>query len=154
MSFLMSVLLFLSPSPESQPVPGTKLPQVTLEAGSSSGITKAGCEIVTTDARWQKLWRSHKSNMHPVPDAPDVDFTNEMVVAVFLGERATGGYGIKVTKVERIGRATYVHYTTFSRGGGGGGGGVTTQALTQPHHLVKVPRHGGPVYFIETKVSR
>lgn len=150
MSLLLSLLLFVSP--ESQPVAGTKLPQVTVESGAMSGITKTVREVITNDSRWQQFWRSHKSNMRPTPDAPDVDFRNEMVVAVFLGERSTGGYGIRVTKIERIGGATYVHYTTSSPQSSGGGG-FTTQAFSQPYHLVKVPRYSGPVYFIETKAK-
>lgn len=118
----------------------------TLQSGSYSGVTESVREVITDAVRWQQLWRSHTSNMRPGPKLPDIDFSKEIVVAVFLGQQASGGYGIEVTKVERFDGKTYIYCSTFVPDDDAG----CITALTQCHHLVVIPRWDGPVTFVET----
>lgn len=60
--------------------------------GQRSGIREARFVGVTDGASWEKLWREHDAQA-PVPA---VDFSRESVVAVFLGERPTGGVKIEL----------------------------------------------------------
>ena len=73
-----------------------------------------------------------------------------MVVALFMGERPTGGYAIEITRVERADSGLAVHY----RSKGPDQGAMLTQALTQPFHLIKLPRDDGPVRFVPESSSR
>ena len=49
---------------------------------------------IANPRQWEKLWREHRGADEP---APAVDFEREMVVAIFLGERPTGGYAVEVS---------------------------------------------------------
>jgi hypothetical protein len=46
---------------------------------------------------WANLWAFHSLETRPMPP---VDFSSEMVVGVFLGPRASRGYGALVTRIE------------------------------------------------------
>lgn len=70
------------------------------------------------------------------PPMPRIDFTRHEVLAVFDGERPTGGYAVLVSKVIDEPDARTVVITRLEPGEGC----VTTQALTTPFQLVRVPR--------------
>ena len=57
-----------------------------------------------------------------------------MLLAAFAGEQRTGGYGIRVDRVERDG-ATLVVRATFTEPAPGA---IVTQALTSPAHVVSI----------------
>jgi len=73
-----------------------------------------------------------------------------MVVALFMGERRTGGHEIEVTRVERAGSGLAVHYRSKSPNPGD----MTSQALTQPFHLITLARDDGPVVFVAESPAR
>lgn len=79
---LVSVLLAAAPALAAE--------EWTKYEGQRSGIREARVAGVTDQAAWEKLWREHDAQT-PVPA---VDFSKESVVAVFLGERASGGVKI------------------------------------------------------------
>jgi hypothetical protein len=73
-----------------------------------------------------------------------MDFSNEIVVAVFLGEKPTGGHAIEITRMERSDDRLLVSFIERRPQPGG----VVTQAFTQPFHIVKVAAQGsGTVSF-------
>jgi hypothetical protein len=62
-----------------------------------------------------------------------------MVVAVFLGEKPTGGYAIEITRAAKTDRGIEVGYTEQTPAPGA----MTIQALTQPFHIVRIPKSDG-----------
>ena len=78
-----------------------------------------------------------------------MDFSREMVVGIFMGQRGTGGYEIEITKVERAGSELRVYY----RGKSPDPGAMLTQALTEPYHLIKLPKDHGRLIFAPESVS-
>lgn len=66
---------------------------------------------------------------------PSIDFSKEYVIGVFAGTKSSGGHAIEVTKVTDTGDIRTVAITLTAPGAGC----VTTQALTQPYQLVRVP---------------
>jgi len=87
---------------------------------------------------------------HAPPPPPAVDFTTEMVVALFLGERPTGGYEIEVTQVERTDRGLAVRFRVKKPDAGA----MLMQVLTQPFHLIELPRVDESLTFIAENPSR
>jgi hypothetical protein len=61
-------------------------PVTTLARGSNSGIDETLEAVVRSEDEWQTLWRSHGG----ADPAPAVDFSRELVAAVFLGRRRSG----------------------------------------------------------------
>ena len=114
----------------------------TVELGVSSGIREPSQIVVRASRDWLLVWARHARAVGAVA-APPVDFSREMVVGVFMGERETGGYQIEVIEVERTASGLRVHYRTRSPEPGA----LLTQALTQPFHLIRLARDESPLTF-------
>ena len=81
--------------------------------------------VGTTDAS-----RATISQLVPNATAP----SGRVLVAVFQGQRNTGGYSIAITAIERNGDQLVVR-ATF---GVPGPGAMVTQVLTSPAHVVSI----------------
>lgn len=113
----------------------------TLARGDTSGVIAPTYLAIRSREAWQTLWAQHVMGS---PSAlPIVDFSREIVLAVFAGERPTGGYEIVITTVEAGSGGLLVTYSET----GPPPGSFLTQQLTHPYHLVRVPRVGGPIIF-------
>jgi PrcB C-terminal len=111
----------------------------TVARGSMSAITGPREVVVRSSADWNALWKEHGSTQ-PVPA---VDFSKELVTAVFLGSRPTGGFSVEVVGARVEGDALIVEYVEQRPGRGS----IVTQVLTSPFHIVRLPAHKGPVRF-------
>ena len=111
----------------------------TINSDMMSGIDRSEQLVVRTAADWQSLWRRHA----PSRPAPTVDFTKQMIVAVFLGSRPSGGYQAEITGVRSDGKTLIVQWLERRPGPGQ----MAAQVMTAPSHIVAVPRHEGEVRF-------
>lgn len=111
----------------------------TVARGSMSAITGPREVVVRSSADWNALWKEHGSTQ-PVPA---VDFSKELVAAVFLGSRPTGGFSVEVVGARVEGDALIVEYVEQRPGRDS----IVSQVLTSPFHIVKLPAHKGPVRF-------
>lgn len=111
----------------------------TVARGSMSAITEAKQVVVRSSAEWNALWKEHGA-AQPVPA---VDFSKELVVAVFLGSRPTGGFGVEVVSTRVEGDALIVEYAEQRPGRSD----IVSQVLTSPFHIVKLPAHTGSIRF-------
>jgi hypothetical protein len=108
--------------------PGTK----TIAKGDQSNVDDAKQVLVRTDAEWSKLWQQHAPD-HP---KPAVDFSKEMVVAVFMGSRPNAGFSTTITSAMAANGALVVRYNeTTPRAGA-----VSAQILTFPYHIVAIAK--------------
>ena len=124
-------------------MPGTPVPFSNVELGVSSGIRDPTRVVVRTSREWLLVWARHARSVGAVVPPP-VDFSRDMVVGVFMGERDTGGYQIEITGVERTAEVLRVQYRVREPEPGA----VLTQALTQPFHLIRLARDDAFVSFI------
>ena len=155
-----------SPSPESpgsttapgasgavQPSPpdgmaGVSQQGTRLHSANTSGFTGPEQLVLRERAAWQAAWaRLHEGMVAPA--LPTVDFTREMVVVLALGERSSGGYEVRFDGITASGANATVRYTITEPGPAC----MTTQALTTPVDVVRVPRVTGTVRF-EPKTER
>lgn len=111
----------------------------TIDKGAESAIDSPRQAIARTADEWEKLWRQHSWDR----PAPKIDFAKDMVVAVFLGSRTTGGYTIAIEEVRDEGGKLIVKYRESSPGRGA----ITAQVITAPYHIVAVPKKPGEVRF-------
>jgi hypothetical protein len=133
-----------TPSPAGPSAPAEKVEMVTVNSDRMSGVDRAQQVVIRTDAEWQRLWRDHA----PGRPAPAVDFTKQMVLAVFLGSRPSAGYGVQITDVQSAGSDLVVRWLETRPAAGTSSATV----MTAPSHLVAVPRRDGAVRF--EKVER
>jgi hypothetical protein len=110
----------------------------TLAEGSLSAIGRPLRQVVRTQAEWAKLWKAHGRGEEA---PPKVDWSKEMVVAVFAGSRPTGGYKVKVGQARPLKgklRVAVVEQVPPP-------GSVAIQVITSPFHMVAVPKSSLPI---------
>ena len=110
-------------------------PSTTASFRHNSGLREARYEAIRDPGSWENLWSSITTRGGPAPLFPQVDFDRDMVLVAAMGQRATGGYSIHIASVRPQGADLVVDVIRTSPGRRCG----TTQALTQPADLVKVP---------------
>jgi len=111
-----------------QPSPAPR----TIEKGDQSNIENARQVLVRTDAELRQLWQQHA----PQRPMPKVDFSREMVVAVFMGSRPNAGFSTAIVSATAANGALMVRYDENRPPAGS----VSAQILTFPYHLVAIPR--------------
>ena len=116
----------------------------SLGCGSQSGIEESLRLVVTSKADFEALWARHTSIYTPPEPVPDVDFDTDAVLCVFLGRQGSGGYGIRVAGVQDAAERLVTVESSAPPAGA-----ITTCALTQPFHLVRLKRTALPVRFVE-----
>ena len=121
-----------------------ELPVRNLAKGAFSALETGGELVIRNRTEWSELWQNH-ARVQTGTAIPEVNFEREMVIAVTLGRRSTGGHGIEITRVERTGNGLRVEVTRTAPARGA----MTIQALTAPFHFVAVPASDLAVRFVE-----
>ena len=112
----------------------------TVAKGDSSEQQLASQVIVRTAAEWEALWKDHA----PTEKMPAVDFAKDMVVGIFLGTKPSAGHEVEIVGVRPEGKDLIVEYVQKQPAPGT----MAAQILTEPFHLVAVPKHTGTVRFM------
>ena len=110
-----------------------------LAKGLHSGIKHQEYHDVHNAADLATWWHRAYAGHGYIPKLPDVDFSKDMVIAVFMGEKSHGGYNIAVTNVQSADHNYNVQITVTAPGPGC----RTTQAFVQPFEFVAVPDSDG-----------
>jgi hypothetical protein len=115
-----------------------------IHGGAYASVSEKKQVMVTNNDDYQKLMSEVYANLDQMPRIPEVDFTKNDVVAVFMGAKNTGGYSINVDKViKRTDAVTVSVYETSP-----GSKCILTQSVTQPYEIVKVPKLNQKVKFL------
>jgi hypothetical protein len=115
------------------PAPGTDVQMRRIGRWVSSGISGARRLVILDPATWSHFWSELGAGVRP-----QVDFGNDLVIAVASGERTSGGHDIEVRRVTRTGNELRIEVLeTYPSEGC-----VTTQATTQPVDVVMVAATG------------
>jgi PrcB C-terminal len=104
----------------------------TIEKGDQSNVDETKQVLVRTDAEWTKLWQQHAADR----PRPQVDFSKEMVVGLFMGSRPSAGFSTAVISATAGNGALMVRYSETMPSARA----VSAQVLTFPFHLVAIPK--------------
>lgn len=104
----------------------------TVEKGDQSNVDDAKQVLVRTDAELRQLWQQHA----PDRAAPRVDFSKEMLVAVFMGSRPNAGFSTAIVSATAAAGVLLVRYSETKPAPGA----VAAQILTFPYHIVAIPK--------------
>ena len=107
--------------------------------GNTSGHQNAKQVVVRTPAEWKALWSEHSAT----EKMPAVDFGSNMVVGIFMGTKPSAGHAVEIVAVRTHDKDVIVEFVQTQPGRGT----MAAQILTEPYHLVSVPRHAGAVRF-------
>ena len=118
-------------------------PMKTISKGDVSDQETPRQVVARTNDEWQAVWKAHSATA----PLPPVDFSTQMVVGVFLGSRPSAGYEVEITGTHTEGSGLVVEYTQTEPARGMMG----AQMITEPYHLVSIPKHADPIRFVEIK---
>ena len=104
----------------------------TVEKGDQSNVEDARQVLVRTDAELRQLWQQHA----PDRAVPKIDFSREMLVAVFMGSRPNAGFSTAIVSATAAAGVLMVRYTETRPAPGL----VAAQILTFPYHIVAIPK--------------
>ena len=109
------------------------VPVRSVDKGIASQIDTARQATARSAPDWAALWNLHAGERA----RPAVDFSKEMVVAVFLGSRPTAGFSMEIVGAREEGATLTVQYRETRPQAGR----IAAQVLTSPYHIVAVPQH-------------
>ncbi|TDS58866.1 hypothetical protein [Myroides indicus] len=118
-----------------------------LSGEGREGIGKEN-RVITTITEWQDLIdqinqkNEKEGRIATVLKKADIDFQNEIILAVFEEVLMNGVDTIDITKVEEQEKEVVVTIERLIKGG-------ITSVITQPFHIVKIPKINKPVVFVE-----
>jgi hypothetical protein len=101
--------------------------------GSFCAVTEPAQVVVKTQEEWDGLWKK----ITPDKPAPAADFTKVFGVAVFLGTKPTGGYGVSWQAAKNE-----ITYSLKKPDG------MVIQALTQPYAVKLFPKSAGQIEVV------
>jgi len=118
--------------------------------GRASAIRTPETVVIRDQKSWEAFLQRHQGpparNLQSgfVPSYPAApDFSRLQAVAVFAGEKNTGGYAVEILRIEETPREINVIYREIAPPANA----MTTQALTQPFHIKFIPKDPRPVVF-------
>jgi hypothetical protein len=126
------------------PVPGS-VDFETIERGLQSGVHTSKAVVILGQTAWKRLWMVHKKTGASDATPPAVDFSKEMVIAVFLGERPTGGFSVRVTEISIPESAGGLSVSVEEVKPGKRC--IVPMVITYPYQIVRLARNEGPVVF-------
>lgn len=107
--------------------------------GQFCGVSAPETRTAKTPEQWEALW---KDIGRP---APAVDLSGKMAVAVFLGERPTGGFRVQFLEPKTSKERVTLGYRVLPPKG------MAIQAFTQPYAVRLLPLSKLPVEIVEEK---
>ena len=127
-------ILGMSNQPNQPIQPYSDISFYDIDFGYYCGVTKRLNFTINDHDSWQNLWSDIYSTHYPVPELPEVDFSRELIFAVFQGERISGGFFTNITQIDLVEDGYIVYVDELHPGPNCG----VTDALTQPYHIVKI----------------
>ncbi len=121
-----------------------KIPLESLALGLYCSHQDRATYIITQEPDWNRLWNTIERENTFQRNLPPVNFSQYMIIAVFMGEHLQGGAQTRITGArERSGKLLVaILETRVDEGGEGPSWSV------QPYHIVKVPRIHAPIDFL------
>ena len=131
--------------------PPPEVPYELLDNGQYSNIATELLAVVRDQDAWNALWSEHA-----VGAPPAVDFANELVVGIFLGDRGTTAYTVRIDRIVEIEPATprtdengdvitdpdyFVAFVEEIREG------IASDLMTRPFVIAVMPTTDGEILF-------
>lgn len=107
----------------------------TIISGQYSQADTAAVYLIDNNEQWKKIWNLAMGKQDPLPHAVELDFKNNMALAVFMGKKGAAGHRIEITNITKKGEKLTVlvknHHSAE---------GMILPVVTSPYHLVTIPK--------------
>lgn len=128
--------------PESEAEAGDEVPFLRTFPASTSGGPEAARRSVIRDATgWADLWAKSNAHIAPVPKAPAVDFSKEVVAFAALGQKPTAGFSIEIVGA----RKEYGKLVLLVAERAPAAGAPAAAVVTSPWHAVVLEKSDLPM---------
>jgi len=123
-----------------------------IDRGQYGDIVEGTQTVLRDEETYASFWERLHADRDSVPDRPNVDFEEKIVVAIVLGKRSTGGYGVEIDEVLASdgGGQVQVQFTETVPGNNCS----VTQVLTSPYVLATVKAQGEDFTFDGAEETR
>jgi hypothetical protein len=112
------------------------IPADVLDEGSHGAIQEETKKVLRSEEAYASFWQTLHANRRSAPERPSVDFDRAVVVAIAIGQRPSGGYGVHIDTVRALPNSAPVQ-VTFTEGKPGEDCLVST-VITSPYVLATV----------------
>ncbi|MBT4541311.1 protease complex subunit PrcB family protein [Candidatus Woesearchaeota archaeon] len=134
---LISILLISSCSDQ-------KLTFETIHIKNSKGHEEKENYVIKNSLEWNNLLDVVSPlRLYINPDLPDINFEEEMVIAVFQGSQPSSGYSIEITKIIEKDNSIEIIVKEKSAPKNQ----LVLTMVTEPYHIVKVKKSDKEVVF-------
>jgi PrcB C-terminal len=127
--------------------PPESLNFTTITKGEHSGFDQPSSKVIQDQTTWEDTWDTIMSFLLDPPPPPQVDFTNYILLAHFMGQKGSGGYEVEFSRV--IEGANKI--TATVREISPGPECLTPAMMTEPYHVVQIPKTDKYVQFTVEK---
>lgn len=119
---------------------------VTLEQSDigNDRFTERENRLFTDQQAFQAFWDDLHGNVEPKPALPQIDFESEIVIAVLLGLRNSGGYAVSIERVVQQNDAVGVEVKEEIPGATCS----TATVMSSPYHIIKLRRLSGEFIYV------
>lgn len=80
---------------------GDAVPFRVIEENNMSGFNSGMTKLITSTPDWVAVWMERQRNLQTKRLHPEIDFDRDVVIAVAMGQKKTGGYSVDITRVIR-----------------------------------------------------
>lgn len=123
---------------------------ILAKGNNAVGSETAEYQIIQNSSSLLNVWNRAYGNQLSVPPLPNVDFNKETIIAVFMGQKSTGGYALKLENIQIDGNELFLDLSQIVPGADA----ITTMAFTHPWILVKVLRGGLNLAWLRDPASQ
>ena len=123
-----------------------------IDRGQYGDIVEGTQTVLRDEDAYASFWERLHAAQSSVPERPGVDFQERVVIAVVLGQRSSGGYGVKIDAVmaSEKGGQMKVQFTETVPGDNC----YVTSALTSPYVLAIVEAQDVDITFEGTEETQ
>lgn len=123
-----------------------------IDEGQYADLVEGTQTVLRNVEEFNTFWAKVHTDEESVPNQPNVNFENQVVVAIVMGGRPTGGYNVGIDQVmaSEDGEQMRVEYTETAPGDECN----VTQAQTSPYVLVMVEAQDENFEFERTEETR
>ena len=115
-----------------------------IESQSQGGYKLDENIVISNSIDLKLLYTKLNLSRKPGLPIPDVDFEKESIIAVFMGEKLTGGYAISIESISKVSKSSIEVKIKETNPGD-----MATMAITSPFAIYKVSISNAKTTFIK-----
>ncbi|OFY88983.1 MAG: hypothetical protein A3K10_17795 [Bacteroidetes bacterium RIFCSPLOWO2_12_FULL_31_6] len=119
------------------------IPFVELSVGLNGDFSEKINKIITNQNEYNAAWNAAFSRFSDQPKPAKIDFENQLILLVTMGEKNSGGYSIKIDSIVENEKTIVVTILETSPGKSC----ITTSMMTYPYQMVELKNSTKEVIF-------